>query len=183
MTVNWKLDFLKENSELFRPFLSEKLKLEPVLTSLFYRYQAQFETQQKGSFKASPDVSIMLQTRRGGQGLVWRWDKKRLGGNEACGSCLKLTFSSSSLKASSACLTSVPTKWDLSTGSERPYSTIAFSVALMVLRTSVVRSQRAAAVDLWKPCRGTDVSSWKTTSDPAAATGLQPIASISSVQF
>lgn len=60
---------------------------------------------------------------------------------------LKLTFSSSSLNASSACLTSAATECCLSAGSDRPNSTIAFSVALMVLSTSVVRSQRAAAVD------------------------------------
>lgn len=104
-------------------------------------------TQQPGRFKASPDISVMLETSQEGW-AQFDLHKKRLGENGACSSCLKLTFSSSSLKASSACLTSVPTKCDLSTGSERPYSTIAFSVALMVLRTSVVRSQRAAAVDL-----------------------------------
>lgn len=60
----------------------------------------------------------------------------------------KLTFSSSSLNASSACLTSVPSNWGLSFAREGFNSVIDLSVALMVLRISVVMSQRAAADDL-----------------------------------
>lgn len=88
----------------------------------------------------------MLQMRQEGS-AQFDLQTKRRGGKRDMQFLLELTFSSSFLKAS-ACFMSVPTKWDLSIGSEKPYFTIAFSVALMVLRTSVVRSQRAAAVDL-----------------------------------
>lgn len=64
--------------------------------------------------------------------------------------CVVLTCSSSCLKAWSGAWSEPSGAWHVTGehGSLRPSWTMAVSVALIVLKTSVVRSQRAAALDL-----------------------------------